>query len=61
MAVAHGTKKPLLLEHKAAIDRHLAEVGMPVTYTECFLGRPERDQTIRDLAPDLSRVVGMSK
>ena len=24
MAVAHGTDKPLLLEHKAAIDRHLA-------------------------------------
>jgi DNA-binding Lrp family transcriptional regulator len=38
MAVAHGTEKPLLLEHKAAIDRHLSEVGMPVTYTNVFWG-----------------------
>lgn len=38
MAVAHGTEKPLLLEHKAAIDRHLAEMGMPVTYTNVFWG-----------------------
>jgi DNA-binding Lrp family transcriptional regulator len=38
MAVAHGTGKPLLLEHKAAIDRHLAAVGMPVAYTNVFWG-----------------------
>ena len=38
MAVAHGTEKPLLLEHKAAIDRHLAAVGMPVAYTNVFWG-----------------------
>lgn len=38
MAVAHGTEKPALLEHKAAIDRHLAEVGIPVSYTNVFWG-----------------------
>src|SRR3954466_5134948 len=38
MAVAHGTEKPLLLEHKAAIDRHLAVVGIPVAYTNVFWG-----------------------
>src|SRR6201999_1751964 len=27
MAVAHGTDKHLLLEHKTAIDRHLAATG----------------------------------
>ncbi len=38
MAVAHGTEKPRLLEHKAAIDRHLSEIGMPVSYTNVFWG-----------------------
>jgi DNA-binding Lrp family transcriptional regulator len=38
MAVAHGTDKALLLEHKAAIDRHLAQVGIPVSYTNVFWG-----------------------
>ena len=38
MAVAHGTDKALLLEHKAAIDRHLAESGVPVSYTNVFWG-----------------------
>jgi hypothetical protein len=38
MAVAHGTEKALLLEHKAAIDRHLAATGIPVTYTNVFWG-----------------------
>ena len=38
MAVAHGTDKALLLEHKAAIDRHLAAKGIPVTYTNVFWG-----------------------
>jgi DNA-binding Lrp family transcriptional regulator len=38
MAVAHGTEKPRLLEHKAAIDKHLAEVGIPVSYTNVFWG-----------------------
>jgi DNA-binding Lrp family transcriptional regulator len=38
MAVAHGTDKALVLAHKAAIDRHLAEVGIPVSYTNVFWG-----------------------
>ena len=38
MAVAHGTDKALLLEHKAAIDRHLAAGGIPVSYTNVFWG-----------------------
>jgi AsnC-like ligand binding domain len=38
MAVAHGTDKQLLLDHKAAIDRHLASCGIPVSYTNVFWG-----------------------
>lgn len=38
MAVAHGTDKALVLAHKAAIDDHLAAIGMPVTYTNVFWG-----------------------
>jgi DNA-binding Lrp family transcriptional regulator len=38
MAVAHGTDKALVLEHKAAIDAHLEAVGIPVAYTNVFWG-----------------------
>ena len=38
MAVAHGTEKELVLAHKRAIDEHLAEIGIPVTYTNVFWG-----------------------
>lgn len=38
MGVAHGTEKPRVLEHKAAIDRHLEEAGIPVGYTNVFWG-----------------------
>jgi len=38
MAVAHGTDKALLLEHKRAIDQHLANCGIPVSYTNVFWG-----------------------
>ena len=38
MGVAHGTEKPTVLAHKAAIDAHLAEVGIPVSYTNVFWG-----------------------
>jgi DNA-binding Lrp family transcriptional regulator len=38
MAVAHGTEKPAVLAHKAAIDGHLAEAGIPVLYTNVFWG-----------------------
>src|SRR5881394_2168713 len=38
MAVAHGTDKQLLLDHKAAIDRHLRACSIPVSYTNVFWG-----------------------
>jgi DNA-binding Lrp family transcriptional regulator len=38
MAVAHGTEKPMVLAHKAAIDAHLESIGMPVSYTNVFWG-----------------------
>ncbi|MBV8150412.1 MAG: Lrp/AsnC family transcriptional regulator [Candidatus Eremiobacteraeota bacterium] len=38
MGVAHGTDKALVLAHKAAIDQHLAEAGIPVSYTNVFWG-----------------------
>jgi DNA-binding Lrp family transcriptional regulator len=38
MAVAHGTDKALVLAHKAAIDVHLEEAGIPVSYSNVFWG-----------------------
>jgi hypothetical protein len=38
MGVAHGTDKSLVLAHKAAIDEHLALLGIPVAYTNVFWG-----------------------
>lgn len=38
MAVAHGTDKALVLAHKDAIDKHLEEIGIPVSYTNVFWG-----------------------
>lgn len=38
MSVAHGTDKTRVLEHKAAIDAHLAASGIPVSYTNVFWG-----------------------
>ena len=38
MAVAHGTDKGWLLEHKAAIDTHLLAAGLGVSYTNVFWG-----------------------
>jgi AsnC-like ligand binding domain len=38
MAVAHGTDKEFVLRHKAAIDTHLEEAGIPVLYTNVFWG-----------------------
>jgi DNA-binding Lrp family transcriptional regulator len=42
MAVAHGTEKDVVLAHKAAIDRHLAEAGIPILYTNVFWGGRSR-------------------
>ena len=38
MAVAHGTDKEVVLQHKAAIDEHLRQIGIPVSYTNVFWG-----------------------
>lgn len=38
MGVAHGTDKTLVLAHKKGIDEHLAQVGIPVSYTNVFWG-----------------------
>lgn len=38
MAVIHGTDKQTVLAHKAAIDEHLASVGIPISYTNVFWG-----------------------
>ncbi len=38
MGVAHGTDKQVVLAHKAAIDAHLATIGIPVSYTNVFWG-----------------------
>lgn len=38
MGVAHGTDKATVLAHKAAIDQHLAEAGIEVSYTNVFWG-----------------------
>jgi hypothetical protein len=38
MAVAHGTDKQLLLDHKSAIDEHLRSSNVPVSYTNVFWG-----------------------
>ena len=38
MAVAHGETKEQVLAHKAAIDKHLAALGIGVTYTNTYWG-----------------------
>ena len=38
MAVAHGTDRDRVRDHKAAIDGHLHVIGMPVSYTNVFWG-----------------------
>jgi DNA-binding Lrp family transcriptional regulator len=38
MAVVHGTEKERVLAHKAAIDEHLREAGIPFSYTNVFWG-----------------------
>ena len=38
MGVAHGTDKQVVLAHKGAIDAHLKECGIDVSYTNVFWG-----------------------
>ena len=55
MAVAHGTEKDTVLAHKAAIDEHLREAGIAVRLHQRVLGRPQRDQAVRDRARRVRR------
>ena len=36
MGVVHGTDRNMVLAHKAAIDEHLNQMGIPVSYTNVF-------------------------
>ncbi len=38
MGVIHGQERDRVLQHKAAIDQHLAEAGIPLLYTNVFWG-----------------------
>lgn len=38
MGVVHGSERNTVLAHKAAIDDHLQEAGIPVSYTNVFWG-----------------------
>ena len=38
MGVAHGTDRQVVLAHKSAIDGHLEEAGISVSYTNVFWG-----------------------
>ena len=51
MAVAHGTDKELVRQHKAAIDAHLASIGIPVSYTNVFWGG-RSEITPSEIMPD---------
>ncbi len=54
MAVVHGTEKPVVLAHKAAIDAHLREAGIDSSYTNVFWGgRSEIKPS--EIAPDAYR------
>ena len=38
MGVVHGTDKEVMRQHKEAIDQHLKDVGIPVSYDNVFWG-----------------------
>ncbi len=60
MGVCHGLEKDKVLAHKAAIDTHLAEAGIDVSYTNVFWGgRSEIKPS--EIMPDVYRewCVGM--
>lgn len=62
MAVAHGTDRARLLEHKAAIDAHLAEAGVPATYSSVFWGERSEvrpSELFPDAYRDWARAIGM--
>ena len=54
MAVAHGETKEQVMDHKAAIDQHLIDTGIGLTYTNVYWGgRAEIKPS--EIAPDVYR------
>ena len=54
MGVVHGSEKDTVLSHKAAIDKHLEQSGIPVSYTNVFWGgRSEIKPS--EISPDVYR------
>ena len=54
MGVVHGLEKNAVLEHKAAIDRHLDASGIPVLHTAVFWGERSEIKP-SEISPDLYR------
>ncbi|MDD5350983.1 MAG: Lrp/AsnC family transcriptional regulator [Chthoniobacteraceae bacterium] len=54
MAVCHGTSKERTLEHKAAIDAHLAACGIPVRHSTVFWGERSEIKP-SEISPELYR------
>lgn len=61
MGVVHGLEKDAVLEHKAAIDRHLEASGIPILHTAVFWGERSEIKP-SEISPELYRkMVGRSK
>ncbi len=54
MGVVHGLERNAVLEHKAAIDRHLAACGIPVLHTAVFWGERSEIKP-SEISPEIYR------
>ena len=54
MGVVHGLEKDVVLAHKAAIDAHFVDCGIPVSYTNVFWGG-RSEITPSEVSPDAFR------
>lgn len=54
MAVCHGTSRERTLEHKAAIDAHLAACGIPVCHSTVFWGERSEIKP-SEISPEIYR------
>lgn len=54
MGVVHGTEKMTVLAHKKAIDEHLAQLSIPVTYSSVFWGGKSEIKP-SEISPDVFR------
>ena len=54
MGVVHGLEKDAVLEHKAAIDRHLEASGIPILHTAVFWGERSEIKP-SEISPELYR------